>query len=82
MTANGNGELSIEQLREKYRDDAPEVQNATATLETLQGLLHKEVNARLMMSQSRIDMLQSRLAVYEHDRKELVLRFFNMLLAR
>ncbi len=61
----------IAQLREKYRDDAPEVQNATATLETLQGLLHKEVNARLMMSQSRIDMLQSRLAVYEHDRKEL-----------
>ena len=61
----------IAQLREKYRDDAPEVQNATSTLETLQGLLRKEVNARLMMSQSRIDMLQARLAVYERDRGEL-----------
>lgn len=61
----------IAQMREKYRDDAPEIQNAVSTLETLQGLLHKEVNARLLMSQSRIDMLKSRLAVDEHDRTVL-----------
>lgn len=57
----------IAKLRERYRDDAPEVQNAMETLETLQALLRKEVDARLTMSQSRIDMLQARLAVHDRD---------------
>jgi uncharacterized protein involved in exopolysaccharide biosynthesis len=61
----------IATLRERFRDDAPEVQNAMETLETLQALLRKEVEARLTMSNSRIESLQARLAVHERDLNEL-----------
>jgi len=57
----------IATLRERYRDDAPEIQNAMETLETLQALLRKEVEARLTMSQSRLDNLQARAAVQERE---------------
>ena len=57
----------IATLRERYRDDAPEIQNAMETLQTLQALLHKEVDARIMLSQSRLEMQKARLAVYDVD---------------
>jgi uncharacterized protein involved in exopolysaccharide biosynthesis len=57
----------IATLRERFRDDAPEVQNAMETLETLQALLRREVEARLTMSTSRIESLRARLAVYDRD---------------
>ncbi len=57
----------IATLREKYQDDAPEVQNAMETLSTLQALLRKEVEARLTMSQTRIDMLKAKLSVEERE---------------
>lgn len=60
-------QAKIAQLRERYRDDAPEIQNAMETLETLQTLLRKEVDARLTMSQSRITTLQAKLAVHEQE---------------
>ena len=62
---------SIAMLRERYRDDAPEVVNALETLETLQALLRKEVDQRLALSRSRLDPLRARLAVYSHDLAEL-----------
>ena len=40
----------IANLRERFRDDAPEVTNAQETLETLPNLLKKQVEARLVMS--------------------------------
>ncbi len=61
----------IANLRERFRDDAPEVTNAQETLETLQSLLRKEVEARLVMSQSRMNVLKSRLEVYRHDIAEV-----------
>ncbi|MFN8587809.1 MAG: hypothetical protein U0704_08380 [Candidatus Eisenbacteria bacterium] len=57
----------IATLRERYRDESAEVQNAMETLETLQALLRKEVDARLVMYSSRIEVLQARLEVYDRD---------------
>jgi uncharacterized protein involved in exopolysaccharide biosynthesis len=61
----------IAQLRERFRDETPEVQNAIETLETLQSLLRREVDARLTMSRSRVGMLEARLGVYENDIRAL-----------
>lgn len=60
-------EARIAQLTERFRDEAPEVVNAKETLETLRGLLRREVQARLTMSSSRIEMLKSRLGVLDRD---------------
>lgn len=60
-------EARIAQLRERYRDDSPEVANARETMETLRGMLTREVEARLTMSASRIEMLRARLEVMDRD---------------
>lgn len=57
----------IATLRERYRDDAAEVQSALETLETLQGLLKREVAARLTMAESHNAMLRARIRVIEND---------------
>lgn len=57
----------IANLRERYRDDAPEVQNAVQTLETLQALLRKEVEARLATIQGRSEVLQAEIRQIEGD---------------
>lgn len=54
-------EARVAQLREKYRDDSPDVVNALSTLDALRALVKREAQARAQMSQSRIEMLQSRL---------------------
>lgn len=48
--------------RERYRDDAPEVANALETLKTLRGLLQREVDNRVDISQAHIDALRSGMA--------------------
>ncbi len=57
----------IATLKERFRDDAPEVVNAQETLATLVGLLKREVEARLTMSESRLSVLRSRLEIYNRD---------------
>jgi uncharacterized protein involved in exopolysaccharide biosynthesis len=54
-------------LRERYREDAVEVVNAESTLTTLQGMLRREVEARLQVSQTRITALTERLRSIDHD---------------
>jgi succinoglycan biosynthesis transport protein ExoP len=61
----------IATLRERYRDDSPEVQNASSTLATLQALLRKEIDGALQMARSRIDLHQSRLDALDQDLVEL-----------
>lgn len=60
---------------ETLRDDAPEVVGARQTLETLQGLLRKEVDARVRLAGSRVRQMESRLQVLDREiasvRKEL-----------
>jgi succinoglycan biosynthesis transport protein ExoP len=61
----------VAQLRERYRDDSAEVQNALETLETLQALLRKEVAQRVLLGETRVKQLQARLAAFERDRAEM-----------
>jgi uncharacterized protein involved in exopolysaccharide biosynthesis len=61
----------IANLRERYRDDAAEVQNALSTLETLQALLRKEVDARIEIARSRIETFRARAAVQDRQITEL-----------
>ncbi len=57
----------IATLRERYLDESPEVQNAMATLETLQALLRREVESRLTMSQARIGVLQTQIRALDDN---------------
>ena len=54
-------------LREHYRDDATEVVNAESTLTTLQGMLRREVEARLQVSQTRVTALSEGLRSIDRD---------------
>ena len=54
-------------LRERYREDATEVVNAESTLTTLQGMLRREVEARLQVSQTRVTALTDRLHSIDRD---------------
>jgi uncharacterized protein involved in exopolysaccharide biosynthesis len=67
-------QASIATLRERYRDDSPEVQNAMATLETLQALLRKEIDSRLTLAQNRIDVLKSQVAAIDRSQAQLQAR--------
>ncbi len=60
-------ETRIAQLSERFREDSPEVSNAKETLVTLRALLRREVEARLQMSASRIELLRARLGVVDRD---------------
>jgi uncharacterized protein involved in exopolysaccharide biosynthesis len=60
-------EARVAQLRERYREDAPEVVAALSTLATFRDMLSREVNARLTMSQARIRSLEARQTVFERD---------------
>ena len=56
-------EARVALIRERYRDDSPEVTNALETLKTLRALLQREVDNRVEVSRSRIRALESALAV-------------------
>lgn len=56
-----NQEARLAQLKERLRDDSPDVVNAAATLETLRSLLKREVDARVQVAQSRVEALEARL---------------------
>jgi uncharacterized protein involved in exopolysaccharide biosynthesis len=60
-------QVRLAQLRERYRDDSPDVVAAANTLDTLRQMLHREVDARLAMWDSRVAMLESRQKVFETD---------------
>lgn len=57
----------IAQLNETLRDDAPEVVAAKQTLETLQGMLRKEVDQRVRLAGARVTTLQARVAVLDQE---------------
>jgi uncharacterized protein involved in exopolysaccharide biosynthesis len=54
-------------VRERYRDDSPEVMGAMETVRTLQDMLKREVNSRVDLAQSKIQSLRAGLAVVDHD---------------
>lgn len=57
----------LAELRERFRDESPQIVNAETTLATLRGMLKREVEARLEVSKSRIEVIQSRLTVMDRD---------------
>jgi len=54
-------------LSETLRDDAQEVAAARQTLETLQKMLRKEVEQRVRLAASRVQALQAKVAVLDHE---------------
>lgn len=54
-------------LSETLRDDAPEMVGARQTLETLTGLLRKEVEARVRLAASRSQQIASRVASLDRE---------------
>lgn len=64
-------ESRVAQLRERYRDESPEVANALGTLATLRGMLEREVDARLKMSGTRVETQRARLEVFDRDIAEI-----------
>jgi uncharacterized protein involved in exopolysaccharide biosynthesis len=62
-----NEQARIAQLRERYLDHAPEVVAAQSTLDTLRKMLKEEVNARLIVAQTKVKSLQARLNEEERD---------------
>jgi uncharacterized protein involved in exopolysaccharide biosynthesis len=67
-------QLRVAQLRERYRDDSPDVVAASNTLDTLKHMLNREVEARVAMSDSRIQMLEAKQKVFQADRAALIAR--------
>jgi uncharacterized protein involved in exopolysaccharide biosynthesis len=60
-------EFHVASLKEKMRDDSPEVTAAVVTLDTLRAMMQREVDSRASASQIRIDVLHARLAVVQRD---------------
>src|SRR6185503_17297997 len=54
-------------LSETLRDDAPEMVGARQTLETLMGLLRREVEARVRLASSRTQQIASRVASIDKE---------------
>jgi uncharacterized protein involved in exopolysaccharide biosynthesis len=65
----------IATMRERYRDDSPEVQNSVSTLATLQALLRKEIDGGIEIARSRIKLHQSRVDALDQDLAEVRARF-------
>jgi succinoglycan biosynthesis transport protein ExoP len=64
-------QAKIAQLSETLRDDAPEMVGARQTLETLQGMLKKEVEARVRLAGSHAQSLQAKVDVADTDLADL-----------
>ena len=60
-------EFQVASLREKLREDAPELVAATVTLDTLRSMLRREVQSRIGVARVRVDILQARRAVILKD---------------
>ncbi len=58
-------------LRERYRDDSPEVVNAEATLDTLRAMLQREADARYEITRSRMLVHQAAITSVNHDIADL-----------
>jgi uncharacterized protein involved in exopolysaccharide biosynthesis len=64
-------QVRLAQLRERYREDSPDVVAAAATMDTLRAMMAREVDSRMAMWDSRITVLESRLKVIEDEKAEL-----------
>jgi uncharacterized protein involved in exopolysaccharide biosynthesis len=64
-------EARLASLRERYREDAPEIGLALETLDTLRSMLRREVSMRLEVLDSRARVLQTRLDALDREIREV-----------
>jgi uncharacterized protein involved in exopolysaccharide biosynthesis len=64
-------ETRVASLRERFRDESPEVVSALATLATVRAMLEREMDARLELAAAKVQTQAARLAVYDRDIAEL-----------
>lgn len=64
-------ELRVATLRERLRDDAPEVVAASATLDTLENMMQREIRSRVEAARTRVDILQARHEALQQQIAEL-----------
>jgi succinoglycan biosynthesis transport protein ExoP len=57
----------LTRLRERYRDDSPEVVYAQNTLDSLRAMLQREADARYAISRSRVEVAQAKLSVIDRE---------------
>jgi len=57
----------IATLRERFRDDAPEVTMASATLDTLRGMLSHRIEGVLAIAGTRVSALEARVGSIDRD---------------
>jgi uncharacterized protein involved in exopolysaccharide biosynthesis len=60
-------ETKVAEMRERYREDAPELVAALSTLQSMKDILKREVSARIKMTQSRLSGLEDRVAVLDRE---------------
>jgi uncharacterized protein involved in exopolysaccharide biosynthesis len=60
-------ETRIAQLQERYREDAPELVDARASLESMRGLLKREVAQALKLAQAKVQGLRSRMETIDQQ---------------
>jgi len=71
-------EAKVATLRERFRDDAPEVVNALVTLETMRAMLRREVEGRLRLVESRVTMLEQRMGPITAELKSVEKKLASM----
>ena len=64
-------ETRLAQLRERLREDSPDVQNAAMTLETLRALLRRETESRVKVARARVAELEARLLPIDAELQRL-----------
>lgn len=64
-------EAVVANLRARFLDESPQVVQATSALETLRAILAREVDSQIKISQSRVQVLEARLAAFDHDIRDL-----------
>jgi len=60
-------EARVAQLRERYREEAPEIVTAKETLASLRALLAREVEARILLAESRTQVLEAQQTPLSRD---------------
>jgi polysaccharide biosynthesis transport protein len=68
----------MNRLRERYRDDSPEMTNAQVTLDSLRAMLQREVDARYAISQSRVEVAQAKLDAVDREIADVSARLARM----
>jgi polysaccharide biosynthesis transport protein len=64
-------EFHVASLRERLREDAPDLVASSTTLDTLRAMMRREIESRVGASRARVDVLKARLQVVNRDIADL-----------